>query len=120
MELNELKNKYAEFIASLADDMKAKVNECKTVEELKAIIDDYDGELPDDIVEAVAGGKGGESCSHLNPIHDSRIYNTGYQMRNGKRVNFVVKKDICTNCHRVREVYEFEDGSVEYMPWIKT
>ena len=68
MELNELKNKYAEFIASLPDDLKAKVDECKTVEELNELLDDYDGELPDDIAEAVAGGKGGPSEPKLTDL----------------------------------------------------
>lgn len=57
MELTESKNKYTDFIASLSDDMKAKVDACTSVDELESLIDDYDGELPDDLVEAVAGGK---------------------------------------------------------------
>ncbi len=117
-ELNELKEKYADFIAGLSDEDKAKVDACKTVEEFAALADDYDGELPDDLAEAAAGGKGG-GCDHPDPIKDSRIYNTGFQVRNGVKVNFVVKKEICTKCHRVREVFEFEDGTVEYMPWLQ-
>ncbi|MBR5088884.1 MAG: hypothetical protein IK093_05610 [Ruminiclostridium sp.] len=61
-ELEALKEKYADFIASLSDEDKAKVEACKTVEELTELAQNAEGALPDEIVEAVAGGKGG--CSH--------------------------------------------------------
>ncbi|MBR5088882.1 MAG: hypothetical protein IK093_05600 [Ruminiclostridium sp.] len=56
-ELEALKEKYAVFIASLSDEDKAKVEACRTVGELTALAQNSDGELPDEIAEAVAGGK---------------------------------------------------------------
>ena len=56
-ELEVLKEKYADFIATLGDEDKAKVDACKTAEELIALAQNAEGELPDDIAETVAGGK---------------------------------------------------------------
>ena len=67
MTLEQLKEKYADFIASLSDEDKAKVEACKTAEELIALVENSEGELPDDIVEAVAGGKGQEfTCPYCH------------------------------------------------------
>lgn len=57
MTLEQLKEKYADFIATLSDEDKAKVEACKTAEELTALAQNTEGELPDEIAEAVAGGK---------------------------------------------------------------
>ncbi|MBR5088885.1 MAG: hypothetical protein IK093_05615 [Ruminiclostridium sp.] len=56
-ELEALKEKYADFIAGLSEEEKAKVEACKTVEELTVLVKNAEGVLPDEIVEAVAGGK---------------------------------------------------------------
>ncbi len=55
-ELEALKEKYADFIAALSPEDKAKVDACTTPEELLKLADETDGELPDEIVEAIAGG----------------------------------------------------------------
>ncbi len=59
--LEQLKEKYADCIASLSDEDKAKVEACKTAEELMALAQNTEGALPDEIAEAVAGGKGSGS-----------------------------------------------------------
>ena len=56
--LEQIKEQYADFIATLGEEDKAKVDACKTAEELIALSQNAEGELPDDIAEAVAGGKG--------------------------------------------------------------
>ena len=56
--LEQIKEQYADYIAALGEEDKAKVEACKTAEELIALADNTEGELPDDIAEAVAGGKG--------------------------------------------------------------
>ncbi len=75
-ELEALKEKYADFIASLSDEDKAKVEACTTAEELTELARNSDGELPDDIAEAVAGGK--------NISLDGYVYvcdNCGYKIK---------------------------------------
>lgn len=54
--LEQIKEQYAEYIAALSSEDRAKVNDCKTVDELIALAKEKEGELPDDIAEAVAGG----------------------------------------------------------------
>ncbi|MBR5088881.1 MAG: hypothetical protein IK093_05595 [Ruminiclostridium sp.] len=56
-ELEALKEKYADFIASLSDEDKAKVDACRSVGELIKLAQDSESEIPDDIAETVAGGK---------------------------------------------------------------
>ena len=78
-ELELLKEKYADFIESLSDEDKAKVDACKTVDELIKLTEDAEGELPDELLEAVAGGagKGGRrvcpSCGSRNIYTDTTI-----------------------------------------------
>ena len=55
-ELEALKEKYADYIASLSPEDKAKVDACTTAEELINLANNAEGELPDDVLEAVAGG----------------------------------------------------------------
>ena len=55
--LEQLKEQYADYIATLSAEDKAKVEACKTVEELIALAQAKEGELPDDIAEAIAGGR---------------------------------------------------------------
>ncbi|MBR5088883.1 MAG: hypothetical protein IK093_05605 [Ruminiclostridium sp.] len=73
-ELEVLKEKYADFIAGLSDEDKAKVDACKTVGELTALAQNAEGELPDDVVEAVAGGgsKTPSGPQHICPKCKSR------------------------------------------------
>ena len=56
--LEQIKEQYADYIAALGEEVKAKVEACKTVDELTALAMNTEGELPDEVAEAVAGGKG--------------------------------------------------------------
>ena len=53
--LNELLNK---ALASLNDEQKKKAKACKTAKELIDYLAEADAELPDDVLDAVAGGDG--------------------------------------------------------------
>ena len=55
-ELKRIKEKYADFIAGLSDEQKAKVDACETVDELTKLASESGVELPDEILEAVSGG----------------------------------------------------------------
>ncbi len=78
-ELELLKEKYADFIASLSDEDRAKVDACKTVDELLKLINEAEGELPDEVLEAVAGGAGKDGkrlcpfCGSKNIFTDTTI-----------------------------------------------
>lgn len=77
--LEQVKAQYADYIAALSTEDKAKVDACKTVEELAAFAQNTEGELPDDIAEAIAGGAKGQS----SPTH-------------------TCPKCRCTDCHSTR------------------
>ena len=47
-----------EFLNSLTGEQRAAVLACKTEDELEQVIDDYDIDLPDEMLAEVAGGKG--------------------------------------------------------------
>lgn len=49
---------------SLSEELQQKLKACKTIEELKAMASDAGTELPDEVLQAVAGGKlyGEEEC----------------------------------------------------------
>ena len=55
-------DKYKEFYESLSDDLKAKVANCKTGEELVALAEKEGIELTDEQLDAISGG-GGWLCS---------------------------------------------------------
>ena len=46
------------FLDTLTEEQKSKVLACKTEDELEQVLDDYDIEIPDEMLENVAGGKG--------------------------------------------------------------
>ena len=46
------------FLDTLTEEQKSKVLACKTEDELEQVLDDYDIEIPDEMLEDVAGGKG--------------------------------------------------------------
>ncbi len=110
-ELNGLKEKYAGFIAGLSDEMKAKVDACKTVEEFAALADDYDGELPDDIAEAVAGGKS-KPCSHTNYHREDTAYGMGFSKGKEYTDFYSIYHEVCDDCHATRDVGINKDGEI--------
>ena len=97
--LEQIKEQYADYIAGLNDDDKAKVNECKTIEELNALIRTYEGELPDEVAEAVAGGKGDDPkpCAHWDDYtYIRRIADAKDEKDNGYGVQYL--EFVCRNC----------------------
>ncbi len=48
-----------EFLNSLTEEQRAAVLACKTEEDLEKVVDEYDIDLPDEMLADVAGGKGG-------------------------------------------------------------
>ena len=56
MDKKELKEMLEKVLASLTEEQKEKVMACKTVEELSAILAESRIELPDEVLDAVAGG----------------------------------------------------------------
>ena len=46
------------FLDTLTEEQKSKVLACKNEDELEQVLDDYDIEIPDEMLEDVAGGKG--------------------------------------------------------------
>ena len=51
-------NNTQEFLNSLTEEQRAALTACRTEEELEQVIDDYDIEIPDEMLVGVAGGKG--------------------------------------------------------------
>ena len=47
-----------DFLNTLNEEQRKAVLACKTEDELEKVIDDYDIDLPDEMLEEVAGGKG--------------------------------------------------------------
>ena len=44
------------FLGTLTDTQKEKLLACTSADELEQILDDYDIEIPDEMLEAIAGG----------------------------------------------------------------
>ena len=54
------------FFDSLSDEVKAKLKDCKTDEEMKKVFADADIELDADVLESVSGGIGLDFLSWLS------------------------------------------------------
>ncbi|MBR5088880.1 MAG: hypothetical protein IK093_05590 [Ruminiclostridium sp.] len=108
-ELEAIKEKYADFIASLSDEDKAKVDACTSPEELIALAQNSEGELPDDVVEAVAGGggKGSTSVSYECPRCQSTSLSTTSLYDSGPRGYESVPAFICQCCGYLGVSQEF-------------
>ena len=52
----EILEKYKDFIATLPEELQEKARACTTEAELLALTSEVEGELPDEVMEAVAGG----------------------------------------------------------------
>lgn len=49
---------FNDFLNTLSEKQKAAVLSCRTEEEMESVIDEFDIEIPDEMLEMVAGGKG--------------------------------------------------------------
>ncbi len=88
--LNELLNK---ALASLTDEQKAKAKACKTAKELLDFLAEAGVELPDEVLEKVAGG-GVTYISYECPA-DGGTHNYVW--------NVSLKCWRCTKCHQWKE-----------------
>ena len=61
-------DKYKEMYDSLSDDLKAKVANCKTGEELVSLAEKEGIELTDDQLDAISGGATWTCDSHSNDV----------------------------------------------------
>ena len=61
MENKNLSEQMAEVLNGLTDEQKEKAKACKTPEELTSLLGELGVELPDELLDAVAGGQGFES-----------------------------------------------------------
>ena len=57
---NRIKEMLSGIYENLTDEQKAKAKQCKTMDELMALAGQWGLELPDEVLDAVAGG--GSSC----------------------------------------------------------
>ena len=57
MEKKNLNEQMAEIMKDLTEEQRERVNACKTPEELIALLDELGAALPDEAMDAVAGGQ---------------------------------------------------------------
>ena len=78
--MDEKKKKLLEGLyANLSDEQKKKAKECKTMDEIMALAGEWGIELPDEILDAVAGGGDPELSDPGCRIYSSTcdLYGTG-------------------------------------------
>ncbi|MBQ6676247.1 MAG: hypothetical protein IJM75_08955 [Ruminococcus sp.] len=61
-----MKEKFEKYIEGLSPELQEKARECKTKEELNAFIAENDLELPEEALEAVAGGCGTSTPDYVD------------------------------------------------------
>ena len=72
--INELNKVLAEIWDSLTDEQKEKAKQCGSIDELTALAGEMGFELPDEMLEAVAGGASGDEefknlCVYCGTLH---------------------------------------------------
>ena len=103
-----------EYIKDLSPELQEKARACKTKDELMQLAAENDLEIPEEALEAVAGGCTSEGCEHsfqqterigMLPYLGSNDKNIMY---NGKVVNSLITK-VCSKCG---ETHYFIEPSV--------
>ena len=103
-----------EYIKDLSPELQEKARACKTKDELLELAAENDLEIPEEALEAVAGGCTSEGCEHsfqeterigMLPYLGSNDKNIMY---NGKVVNSLITK-VCSKCG---ETHYFIEPSV--------
>lgn len=61
MDQQKMKERMTNLLNSLTDEQKEKVKACKDMNELTALLGQMGVELPDELLDAVAGGQGFDS-----------------------------------------------------------
>ena len=85
--------KVMEFINSLPEEIREKAKECKTQEELNEFVADNDLELPDEVLDMVAGGAGCNEGTPYCMIHKIPLRVDSYAYRACVGVDYY-----CTEC----------------------
>ena len=94
---------FEKYIEGLSPELQEKARECKTKDELMQLAAENDLEIPEEALEAVAGGCTSEGCEHsfqqterigMLPYVGSNDKNIMY---NGKVVNSLITK-VCSKC----------------------
>ena len=94
-----MNEKFEKYIEGLSPEMQEKARECKTKEELNAFIAENELEIPEDALDAVAGGCGTTPCDHKSRAtieeyeHITEKRTTGLFKR-----SYWIKKDQCASC----------------------
>ena len=105
---------FEKYIEGLSPELQEKARECKTKDELMQLAAENDLEIPEEALEAVAGGCTSEGCEHsfqqterigMLPYVGSNDKNIMY---NGKVVNSLITK-VCSKCG---ETHYFIEPSV--------
>ena len=105
---------FEKYIEGLSPELQEKARECKTKDELMQLAAENDLEIPEEALEAVAGGCTSEGCEHsfqqterigMLPYLGSNDKNIMY---NGKVVNSLITK-VCSKCG---ETHYFIEPSV--------
>ena len=113
-----------EYIKDLSPELKEKARACKTKDELMQLAADEDMEIPEDALEAVAGGCTSGGCNHIFqeterigmlPNWGSNDNNIKY---NGKIVDNLIT-EVCSKCgethYYVDHAAHFKVGSMQYI-----
>ncbi len=66
-DIKALLEKYAGYIKTLPDDVQEKIKACKSEAELLKMTESIEGEIPDEVAMAVAGGKEDENADPRFP-----------------------------------------------------
>ena len=94
---------FEEYIKDLSPELQEKARACKTKDELMQLAAENDLEIPEEALEAVAGGCTSEGCEHsfqeterirMLPYMGS---NDKHIMYNGKIVEYLITK-VCSKC----------------------
>ena len=102
------------IINELPEDIRQKAAECKSAEELNVFLAENDVELPDDIIEAVSGGRDGcfiDDCDfYCKKHHLACQIKTGYD-KVTKNVDFWFECPSCPEKLDKTQVYKKERSS---------
>ena len=104
-----------EYIKDLSPELQEKARGCTSADELLKLAEENDIPLPDEVAEAVAGGKS-KSCMHKN-TQRYPLGGPGTIPVNKDELAFPSEKEVCMDCHISRYVYKFENGAEHYSEW---
>lgn len=104
------------YIKDLSPEFQEKARACSNIDELLNLAEENNIPLPDEAVEAVAGGKGKTECHHIR----TKRYPTsgkGVKRIGNAVLKFVIEEEVCIDCNMWRNVNILENGTEEYGSW---